>query len=386
MGKKEWIELLFEVPSTTLAGIAVFCNIYVIYSTKKVKKKLSRQYHYDAKTMHDYILCHLIHWLGIIDIFFSIACIVDLGITPQLVTDDSTECVLIGFLSQFAGTASSLWRILISIYLFVLLVTDLNKSSNYQTSVVFASPTRNECMFNISIFTLIVLCFISAMIPLKYDGKTYYTRLYNYTDDNGYQYGAECWLKAYFQLIFYGLVSISIVFDIIVLLLAIYKYNQTKSFTSAYWVLIKRLFTWVCVFLIIRIIPFTDRCIGWIIGPNKYNAPLWLVLAHNYLLSSVGIANGIVWYFNRKTQPKFYAIKKGQHGGNMIDPNDPKNAPLIVVTDDDTKGDGSGIQMTPSSRAARTPQPTRWESFETDSAIDSRAGHGNNQYVEYEYN
>ena len=70
----------------------------------------------------------------------------------------------------------------------------------------------------------------------------------------------------------------------------------------------------------------------------------------------------------------------------MIDPNDPKNAPLIVVTDDDTKGDGSGIQMTPSSRAARTPQPTRWESFETDSAIDSRAGHGNNQYVEYEYN
>lgn len=288
------IQVLIVYPTVFFAGLSVPCNIYVARSTLRSKRDLIQQHGPRIKTAHDFIIWHLIFSMAIIDTFYAFGTIVIFGINWPNVT--SYGCYIAGFVSQFLAVCSSLWRLLIPCYLFYLLTASVRTQTAIAKKKDFV-----ESIFESVALVIVFLSLVGAILPLVWTKhKVYYGILYAYKDGGNY-YGAECWTEGYFQLIYYTILMLSVVFDMITLILAYYKYRETKAYTNAYWVLIKRLFAWVFVFLIIRLVPFFDRVL--ILFIKNFNPPLWLVLCHNYFIGATGIANAIVWYLTQRITP-----------------------------------------------------------------------------------
>ena len=195
---------------------------------------------------------------------------------------------------------------------------------NYHMYDITASSERelytdelfNKCsfqeIFNILKCIMIVIAFIGTIVPIFVNGN-HYTVISNYyqksnnshkknddnsnNDSNRHGYGHECWIEGSFELIDYSFVMVSLLFHFIVLFVTICKYCQTKTFTNAYSYLILRLLPWVVVYTIVRVIPTLDRV--WDQIGSEYSVPLWLVVGHDSTIASLGIANAIVWCFNR---------------------------------------------------------------------------------------
>ena len=309
---KQWIEELLVWPTVALAVVSILSNIWVIISTRNLQLSL----HVDQSNSeldkiqymsHDFVIYRLIFWLATIDLIYSMNFITLFGINWTTV---NAACIMLGIMGQFLSCCTSLWRILIASYLFYLLKFDdaLNASSVTQEnqirqeffSIFCKVYLRDETVFKTVSFWIFLICCVCSIIPLLWGNHNHYTILYNYEQD-GETYGSECWVSGYFQMIFYSIVMISVLFDITVLMMAVCKYYKTKRYTNAYLYLTRRLLMWVIIFLIIRIFPFFDRLLALVL--TNYNTPLWLVLLHNYSLASVGIANGIVWYLTRKITP-----------------------------------------------------------------------------------
>ena len=325
-----WIEDTIVYPTLVLFCFSIISDICVIISTTRFKRALSYEYGNDSIFSHDYTIGNLILWLAAINLLWELTMIPEYGVNW---THMNPLCLTIAIAAQFFAVLNSLWQILIASYLFHLLTTDItqqsldsskkrqhhkpllhdNHNQRKQSNMIdvirwVCDPylscnfyLRNPFMFNLFALLLVIISAIGAIIPLIWDNDNHYAVIYNYTK-NGYNYGGECWLKsASFQLISYGPFMLSVVLDVIVLLIAVCKYYQTKWFTKAYLYLIKRLSTWVIVFVIIRVLPFADRLLSWIVSDDHdFQTPLWLVLMHNYALASMGLANGLVWFANQK--------------------------------------------------------------------------------------
>ena len=130
--------------------------------------------------------------------------------------------------------------------------------------------------------------------------------------------------------------------------MAVYKYYRTRWYTNVYLYLIKRLSVWVLGFLITRTVPTAFRLIV-LINPN-FKSPLWLVLCHNYLITSLGIANGIVWYFTQKIGPNT------KHSIDSTSTQQ-KAEPLLDTLDTDT------TEMTTTFNKKQTESDINWESY-----------------------
>lgn len=375
MSKQHWIDDLIDYPTIAFAFFSLIGDVYVIRSTLKLKLMLKWQYGPSVRITNDYIIFHLIFMLAILDAFYIVG-----NASANCInwTSANTLCVVFGFYNQFFGLFSSLWRLLIPSYLFYLLITD-SKHQKKSGDANNKTIAKNEIIFNMITLGIILLSFIGSIIPLIWDDRNSYSVLYNYSK-NGINYGAECWVTGDFVLIFYSVLILGVLIDIIALVFAIYKYNQTKWYTNAYLLLIKRLSAWVFVFMVLRLVPFFDRVVYYII--DGYTAPLWLVLLHHYILASTGIANAAVWYFNRRVQASVGAgigesstksgklsdknskeITKKHRFNSKNKKNSGQNAkkPLIeteISETIDSKKDESEFELP-------TKQPTRWQSFDS---------------------
>lgn len=304
-----WVttENLIYYPTVVLFGVSIFFDIYVISSTFKLIGKLSRL----SQATPDYVISNLIFILSFTSLLQCINDIPAFGISWH---HFNKWCFITGFIGNFLLLFICLWQLLIAMYLFCLLNssrdrdTIANYNYNYSSNKKCYLYLHNPTIFNIIVAIFTSFCLIACILPTVWESdKLYYGIIYNYTDANHHykKYGAQCWVEGWFQLIPYIIWVASIVFNIIVLLLAICKYIQTKKYTDVYIHFVKRLITWVVLFTLLAVFPFIDRLLG-IISKKKdkiYTAPLWIVLAHNYSLACVGIANGIVWYFNGKFKP-----------------------------------------------------------------------------------
>ena len=170
----------------------------------------------------------------------------------------------------------------------------------------------------------------------------------------------------------------------------------------------KRLTAWVFVFFVIRMIPFGDRVLGWVMGKD-YQAPLWIVLAHSYALNSLGIANAIAWCFNRNIKAKSDDNDEEESQSNTsaataqtsqtettqrINRNNVhingKNHNKTNATNNKLEPLIPKTTMSASSKmfSDSTGQGTRWQTFETDVELSSSVRTGSvangadNRYVE----
>ena len=154
---------------------------------------------------------------------------------------------------------------------------------------------KTNMVINILIIVTIIISIVGSIIPREidfdHDGDGYAV-----LDFNGKIYG-QCWVDRYYQLMSYGITFISVVFDVLCVILAFGKYNETKRYTSAYLLLIKRLLAWVVVFFCVRIIPLVVRLREIFDFQDILKTGLSLELLQNYMAVSTGIANGIVWCY-----------------------------------------------------------------------------------------
>ena len=303
------ITLLLSVPWLVLEFFSILCNVYVFVSSKLFQRNLiDRAYATrnesiikSVKSSHDYIITNIISWLVCIDTLNGIT--TSLGIIPlafDLPPLTTTLCTLSGMCGQFFGTLSPLWHILLASYLFYLLtiVSNIQNGSNYSNSK--HEYLQNPKIYFWTKFAFILFCFLCTIIPFFVHPHCY-KEVRNYYDaKNEEYYGAECWVTGYWEWIQYVIIILSLLFHYLVLILAFEKYNQTKAYTNAFIFLVDRLVVWVVVFSIIRIFPTLDRI--WSVIDDK-TVPLWVVVSHHCCLGAIGIANGIVWYLNRKTDP-----------------------------------------------------------------------------------
>ena len=304
MGKEEWIDEVNNFPTIAFGLMSIWGNAYVILSIARFKIDLRFEHGKAAIVTHDFIISHLIAIMASVDSVYIISLVVTFCVNWQ---SNNFACTLSGFTQQFLAVFTALWRLLIPGYLFYLLKTDgKHQRKSYDTTEKTIARTEN--MFSSIVLTVILLSFIASTLPLIWNNKNYYGVLYNYTH-GGYEYMSECWVESYFEYIYYILVVLSVLIDTTVLFIAIWKYNQTKWYTSAYVALIKRLSAWVGIFLVIRMIPFVDRLLVWIFNTNtkddySYSAPLWFIYLHHYVAVSLGSANALVWYFTRRIKPQ----------------------------------------------------------------------------------
>ena len=231
---KQWIEDVIVYPTVILGSLSLLTDLCVIVSIRKHQKSMVARYGPNIQLSHDYMIAKLILWLSVINTLYTTLVIIGYGVDWKEV---NFPCILVGFIGQFAFVLTSLWHILIASYLFRLLVLDIRKkdstvetsfSASHKTSIIrkYYYPSM---IFNYIALTMIMLALIAAIAPLFINDKVNYTILYNYTS-NGVNYDPECWLEGDLQLIAYGLLMASVLFDVIVFSLAVCKYYQTRSF------------------------------------------------------------------------------------------------------------------------------------------------------------
>ena len=347
-----WINDLIHFSTLAFAILSLIGDIYVLASTRELKIQLTLQYGRSARLTPDYIIYHLIFMMALLDGLYII------GIIGTNCIDwhtQNTFCVVCGFIGLFTALMVSLWRLLVPGYLFYLLSTDnqhQKKIYSPEAQNNSKASAMNEFCFDTALLLFMILSFIGSIIPLFWNNKNYYGIIYNYSK-NGINYGSQCYVTGDFILVAYIIRILSILLDVAALIFSICKYNQTKWYTNAYLILIKRLSAWVFVFMIMRLVPFVDRLIFYII--DQSSAPLWLVLLEHYFLASTGIANAFVWNYNRRVKPQKVSDASGQNGAKNNRDEDQIKHPLVEMEIT------SGAQS-----QTGTEQATRWQSFTTE--------------------
>ena len=349
----QWIENILVYPTLGLGILSIIGCVYVIFHVRKVQKQKNDDYESSTDAQKfltdDDVILHLILYLNILGIFWLISYMITNTVkwTPDSNLQSQVEhnrCVTIAFLNQFFGISMLEWQIVLPSYLLHILRRDSNSFSEIHgtqhvlTSVnidrndkndkndrihnksTLSNTTKCNCCplylrsrknMRTMIFITIIIAGVCSIIPLKQlNGYEQFYRVFSNYKQDGYSYNNECWVDSYMMFIYNGLAIIAILFDIIVLFMTIIIHNKSKKYTNAYIVLVKRLLIWLVSFILARFVPFLFRLFEIIhyvsfsrpSDYNRYNAPLWLAVAHNYCLASFGIANACAWFFMRKVQ------------------------------------------------------------------------------------
>jgi len=145
-------------------------------------------------------------------------------------------------LTAIFGMLGVFWHVLIaSFFLYLLLDCEQNRSRQcYCKCKVQKQSFRRKISWSVVVFAIII-CMIPYVI-----GK-HYGLFYNY-ESNGNYYDAECWLLGDFQLNYFGVSILTILFHLIVYLVTLRRHHQTKGYTNAYKVLLNRLLPWIIVY------------------------------------------------------------------------------------------------------------------------------------------
>ena len=347
------IDQLIKLPAIIIAALSIICNFYVIISTNRAKGRVLLRHIPNGRYTRDFVLYTLIYWLAVADCFHEVTLLASIGIPWVKKDSSSLECTAAGFLSQIAGVFSCMFKLLIPCFLAHLLICDIAQ----QNQIIYMRPKQMKCLFRSTRTLIILVSFISAILPLiPFSKHIHYTVLYEYTNPKtGKKYAPKCWVDGYYQLIYYGLLILSIFLDILALGLAMkkYIYNQTKQYTTQYLLLVKRCVAWVAMFLVVGLFPFVDIMYYYFCSSSnsggggrdggKEQTVLWLVLVYNYFQAFGGIGNVIVWYImNKKMKLRKDRFKFGEgmnsmgFVSNMSSTSDTGalNNRLIMVKDD----------------------------------------------------
>lgn len=361
--KNSSIDNVLAIPTLVVSLFSCYCNLYVFISASLLLHNIESRSGKNGNNRNkvtdsnDFVIIKLIKSLALIDFLELIIYGSNtVPVTFSIPFFTNPICLIIGILNQFVGILGALWHIFIAVYLLYILTNGkffnilccccyccyklfsqrsryigdsshdkIHNSSDtkihvprHNFSEIEKIPSesnifQNKRSYYRIITFILVFTTITTVIPLFVNGN-HYEIYYNYYDKNGIGYGKECWIKDNFSLILFGIVIFSLIFHFTVLIFALIKYYQTRLFTQAYWYLINRLIPWVVVYSIIRIIPTV--CKVWEVMQPK-TVPLWLVIGHNCGVASLGIANALVWYFNRRVNPlavKEKPQKKSQSG------------------------------------------------------------------------
>ncbi|ETO34721.1 hypothetical protein RFI_02367 [Reticulomyxa filosa] len=280
---------ILSVPTVFVAILSVCSCEYVCFSTWKAKQK-SNVYQRNSLFVDNIFLMALCDGLN------ALWCILNWLPSALTIFDpsksslwqyDETVCKLLGMFSQFVGTSSPLWHVLIALSLFYLIL-------GFPLSTL--ARHKNKLFFGI-VITGIVL----TIIPFCYGA---YGRIKTVGNDS------ECWInQKTLQLTEYVPIVLSVAFhNVITVIMGVqycrYKYKHyadveqhlisRRPHYSA--VLSDKMAAFVIVFTLVRVFPTVNRIYGLI----HDSSPLWLVLLHHVSIASVGLGDGLVWYCTRK--------------------------------------------------------------------------------------
>ena len=348
-----------SIPGFCLSVISMICDVYVMMASIRLQSNLPRY-------SNDFVIFNLIFWLVIIDYGFEFFfCSNFIPYIFDFSRYSSALCTTIGAFTDFFGILGILWHILIAVEFLYLLFQfghsdddgngfsfrnhqyNYNYDSNSIGKISVSSNNhlflQNPKIYRITRLSLIGISIILALLPLFINGN-HYIMFDNFYDAQGNGYGNECWLKDSWELAYYILLLISQLFHLCALIVACIKYKQTHLFTNAYLYLIQRLSPWIIVYTLIRVIPTVVRF--WTVHASVKTIPLWLMVLHHCCLGSLGIANAVVWKWNRrvKINPDDFGgggggsskrayggnenIKKINHNNNNNNNNNKKNGML----------------------------------------------------------
>ena len=361
MGLDWLINPIIRFPTLVLAVVSVFCNIFIIIDSRKAKRNLVFARGTNGPKTHEFLTYQLFYIMAIIDVFAAIGTAVTFGLDWE--HEPSYSCPIVGCLTQFLSVSSALWKLLIPSYLLHLLAKNVTKRSSI---FMVQSPDVKNSILGKIIFVVLTLGLISAISPILADlNDVYYGVFYSYTKDNNEEYGAECWATGYFDYVYESILAFSVLFEILVLLYGVIRYNYInsrmknnittnnnnnnnnnnhtahggKGYMHSYSVLLKRLFAWTVVFTIVRVVPVTDEILS--LAINGFKTPLWLVLTRNYCIGCTGIANRIAWDCDRRIKLNSSHGKKKkdkdkdkdnykERGYSRLDQNDDKINPMLL--------------------------------------------------------
>lgn len=207
-----------------------------------------------------------------------------------------TECTAVGFSNQFLALMSPLFHMLIAISLLYLLFGyKLDNIIHYR--------------YYIFIFILFFSLFI-AIIPLFFpNNKNHYQTFNNYQNKTNTVFDCECWIKdsiLQFVLLFVPII-ISLCLHYLTLIILCVKWKQAWKYAFKFKILIQKLIPWVIIFSLLLMFPIIYRVWTFINSfennsrAKNYKIPLFFVFLHHWSRASVGIGNGIVWYYNRRS-------------------------------------------------------------------------------------
>ena len=314
--------------------VSVICDIYVAATAFISKTRIAQDLEVDEIRTHNYVISDLIFWLSIIDLFVNIVDGINIGVPWD---DDHVPmmyCQIVAFLTLLSSIFLQLWHMLIATYLFYLLISDnythkncclvlfpcvccnkcinnnstnnnnysynynnnninnnnnnSNSNSNCDASCLYL---RNDNTWNIISLLIVILSFIGAVMPC-----IWHKNRYGMINDGFRKSICFSTNSSYSVYVYYSITFCVVLFHLLVIIMSIIKYYQTKSYTVAYLHLIKRLLPWIIVYALVRMFPTYLRVHEAITGDNQQS---WIALASYYCFLSGGIANGIIWYFTK---------------------------------------------------------------------------------------
>lgn len=345
-------ELWLVLPSVILSGLSILCDIHVIFAMVfYIQEKKFAKYSNDREIFESLLylvvsnLCNTITWISnFIPKLFSIG------------EYSHAICTIIGVFQTIFRVFNILWAIVLALQLLYILcqipktgfeynqlthlhhqinvrpnpfdnnnnnnnINNNNNNNNKNKDAPYTNARYRYSKKRVVIHLLTrafipIIAGVVSYVPLFAGGKNNYTMFYNYD-----KYGAQCWLINYWQFIVYYIPLIfTLTLLLIVLLIAIIKYRQTRYFTNAFKFLLLRLMPGIIGYCILGVFPTSIRIIGYIYGYN--NVALWMIVAHHVSLSSLGIANLCLWILYTKVNVKNDS-KKDSH-------NDPNTGPNLM--------------------------------------------------------
>ncbi|ETO15571.1 hypothetical protein RFI_21792, partial [Reticulomyxa filosa] len=350
---------IFSIPTVLMATLSICSCGYVCNSSWEYRKKPKTCQRNSLFVENIFLmsLCDganalwcVLNWLpGALTIFNTSK--------DSLWTYDETTCKILGIFSQLAGTSSPLWHVLIALSLFYLMLgyplpaLIRHKNKLYIAIIMTGLEQRTNKANAKTIATNNSV--ILTIIPLFFDA---YGSFANLPNDN------ECWIKKKnYQMTEYIPVLFSVAFhDTVTLIVAIkyyrhkYKHQQDNDQcfispeTDYNRILVNNMTAFVCVFTLIRAFPTVDR----IYGLTSNNTPSWLVFLHHVCIASVGLGDGLVWYYsNRNRQHSNFSdqTRVNEEAANSqktaTSNIDPQNTHSHHSTDSDSTSSETGSNM-----------------------------------------
>ena len=242
--RNEDVHWLLSTPPLLLA-LASLVSLFVVHRANKVDQR--RILISDPLTMkkrsNDYFILSLLNALILSDAMVVLfvganffPCVFDTG------SYSDSGCIVIAMGVQFITLYAFCWHLLLSCYLFGLLIdrnfrfrcklsispaihkkTRKKQHKNYNYDDYNFNQMRHT--FLMIQMVLILFCIICTAMPFKVYGS-----FYTYYDENGIGYGKQCWIKenSRFDLIVYVFGGITWCSQFCVLIFAIYKLYKVE--------------------------------------------------------------------------------------------------------------------------------------------------------------